>query len=106
MSKCDTVVPLIFAMKKRRDVVHITAETIKKLYDLKIPELVEQVGVVVQDVVGVLWIFLNRFFQLEVLIGYGISGGVAYSGQMIGVVTAGELELYSCIISIAVLTVT
>ena len=66
MSKCDTVVPLIFAMKKRRDVVHIAAETIKKLYDLKIPELVEQVGVVVQDVVGVRWIFLNRFFQLEV----------------------------------------
>ena len=51
MSKCDTVVPLVFAMKKRRDVVHIAAETIKKLYDLKIPELVEQVGVVVQDVV-------------------------------------------------------
>ena len=69
MSKCDTVVPLIFAMKKRRDVVHIAAETIKKLYDLKIPELVEQVGVVVQDVVGVRWIFLNRFFQLEVCLG-------------------------------------
>ena len=66
MSKCDTVVPLIFAMKKRRDVVHIAAETIKKLYDLKIPELIEQVGVVVQDVVDVCWIFLNRFFQLEV----------------------------------------
>ena len=46
MSKFETVVPLIFAMKKRRDVVHIAAETIKKLYDLKIPELIEQVGVV------------------------------------------------------------
>ena len=105
MSKCDTVVPLIFAMKKRRDVVHIAAETIKKLYDLKIPKLVEQVGVVVQDVLSVRWIFLNRLFQLEVCLGM-ISGGVAYSGQMIGVVTAGELELYSWIILIAVLTVT
>ncbi len=46
MSKCDTVIPLIYAMKKRRDVVHTAAEAIKKLYDLMIPELVEQVGVV------------------------------------------------------------
>ena len=45
MSKCDTVVPLMYAMKKRRDVIHTAAETIKKLYDLMIPELVEQVGV-------------------------------------------------------------
>lgn len=43
MSKCDTIVPLIFAMKKRKDCVHTAAETIKKLYDLSIPELVEQV---------------------------------------------------------------
>ncbi len=47
MSKCDTVVPLIYAMKKRKDCVHIAAETIKKLYDLSIPELVEQVGLCV-----------------------------------------------------------
>lgn len=43
MSKCDTVVPLIFAMKKRKDAIHTAAETIKKLYDLMIPELVVQV---------------------------------------------------------------
>lgn len=43
MAKCDTVIPLIFAMKKRKDCVHVAAETIKKLYDLSIPELVEQV---------------------------------------------------------------
>ncbi len=43
MSKCDTVVPLICAMKKRKDIVHVAAETIKKLYDLMIPELVVQV---------------------------------------------------------------
>ncbi len=43
MSKCDTVVPLICAMKKRKDSVHVAAETIKKLYDLMIPELVVQV---------------------------------------------------------------
>ncbi|XP_064389866.1 dnaJ homolog subfamily C member 13-like [Halichondria panicea] len=42
MSKCDTVVPLICAMKKRKDSVHVAAETIKKLYDLMIPELVVQ----------------------------------------------------------------
>ena len=62
MSKCDTVVPLIFAMKKRRDVVHIAAETIKTLYDLKIPELVEQVGVVMWVFAG----FLVQVFQLEI----------------------------------------
>ena len=45
MSKCDTVIPLIYAMKRRKDCVHVAAETIKKLYDneLDIPELVEQV---------------------------------------------------------------
>ncbi|XP_064389870.1 dnaJ homolog subfamily C member 13-like [Halichondria panicea] len=42
MFKCDTVVPLICAMKKRKDSVHVAAETIKKLYDLMIPELVVQ----------------------------------------------------------------
>jgi hypothetical protein len=44
MSKCDTVIPLIYAMKKRRDCVHVAAETIKKLYDPPIPELVDQVS--------------------------------------------------------------
>ncbi len=43
MSKCDTVVPLIYAMKKRRDAVHVAAETIKKLFDPPLPELVDQV---------------------------------------------------------------
>ena len=55
--------------------------------------------------VGVRWIF-GAGFSVRSLFGYGISGGVAYSGQMRGMVTAGELELYSWIISIAVLTVT
>ena len=45
MSKCDTVIPLIYAMKKRKDCLHIAAETIKKLYDPALPELVEQVCV-------------------------------------------------------------
>ncbi len=44
MSKCDTVVPLMFAMRKRKDLVHVAAETIKKLYDFMIPELVVQVS--------------------------------------------------------------
>ena len=44
MSKCDTVIPLIYAMKKRKDCVHVAAETIKKLYDPPIPELVDQVS--------------------------------------------------------------
>ena len=94
MSKCDTVVPLIFAMKKRRDVVHIAAETIKKLYDLKIPELVEQVGVVVQDVdcSWCLLVFFGAGFSVRNLFGYGI-WSVAHSGQMMGVVTAGEPEI-------------
>ena len=43
MSKCDTIVPLIYAMKKRRDVIHTTADTIKKMFDMMIPELVVQV---------------------------------------------------------------
>ena len=43
MSKCDTVVPLIFAMKKRRDIIHTAADTIKKMFDMMIPELVVQV---------------------------------------------------------------
>ena len=44
MSKCDTVIPLIYAMKKRRDALHVAAETIKKLYDPPVPELVDQVS--------------------------------------------------------------
>lgn len=44
MSKCDTVVPLIYAMKKRKDAIHTAAETIKKLYDPPLPDLVEQVS--------------------------------------------------------------
>ena len=43
MSKCDTIVPLIYAMKKRRDVIHTAADTIKKMFDMMIPELVVQV---------------------------------------------------------------
>ena len=45
MSKCDTVVPMIIAMKKRKDIVHTAADTIKKMFDMMIPELVVQVHV-------------------------------------------------------------
>ena len=41
---------------------------------------------------GVRWIF-GAGFSVRNLLGYGISGGVAYSGQMRGVVTAGEPEI-------------
>ena len=44
MAKCDAVLPLMAAMKKRSDVIHTAAETIKKMYDLSIPDLVVQVG--------------------------------------------------------------
>ena len=45
MAKCDAVIPLMAAMKRRGDAIHIAAETIKKMYDLNIPELVAQVRV-------------------------------------------------------------
>ena len=44
MAKCDAVIPLMAAMKRRGDAIHIAAETIKKMYDLNIPELVTQVS--------------------------------------------------------------
>ena len=44
MAKCDAVIPLMAAMKRRGDAIHIAAETIKKMYDLNIPELVAQVS--------------------------------------------------------------
>ena len=43
-AKCDAVVPLMSAMKARPDAIHLAAETIKKMYDLSIPELVVQVS--------------------------------------------------------------
>ena len=42
--------------------------------------------------VDVRWIF-GAGFSVRSLFGYGISGGVAYSDQMRGVVTAGEPEI-------------
>ncbi len=51
MSKCDTVIPIMFAMKKRRDAIHIAAEAIKKLFDQAIPQLVEQVKMKLQDMI-------------------------------------------------------
>ena len=39
MAKCDAVIPLMAAMKQRGDAIHIAAETIKKMYDLNIPDL-------------------------------------------------------------------
>ena len=44
MAKCDAVIPLMAAMKRRGDAIHVAAETIKKMYDLNIPELVAQVS--------------------------------------------------------------
>ena len=44
MAKCDVVIPMIAAMKRRGDAIHIAAETIKKMYDLNIPELVACTG--------------------------------------------------------------
>ena len=44
MAKCDAILPLMAAMKKRNDILHTAAETIKKMYDLSIPDLVVQVG--------------------------------------------------------------
>ena len=61
MSKCDTVVPLIFAMKKRRDVIHTAADTIKKMFDMMIPELVVQVCVNADSLPHYLFISHNIF---------------------------------------------
>ena len=36
-------------MKKRKDAVHVAAETIKKLYDPPLPDLVEQVKPVIKN---------------------------------------------------------
>ena len=44
MAKCDAVIPLMAAMKRRGDAIHIAAETTKKMYDPNIPELVAQVS--------------------------------------------------------------
>lgn len=42
MSRCDSVAPLIVAMKRRPDIVHTAAESIKKIFELNVPELVVQ----------------------------------------------------------------
>ena len=43
MAKCDAITPLMAAMRKRGDIVHTCAETIKKLFELSPAELVVQV---------------------------------------------------------------
>ena len=43
MSKVDAILPLMAAMRRREDSVHLAAETIKKMFDMNIPELVAQV---------------------------------------------------------------
>ncbi|KAL5489677.1 hypothetical protein EMCRGX_G018795 [Ephydatia muelleri] len=42
MSRCDAVAPIIVAMKRRPDIVHTAAESIKKMFELNVPELVVQ----------------------------------------------------------------
>lgn len=43
MAKCDTILPLIAAMKMRPDSIGMAAEAMHKMFDLNIPELVVQV---------------------------------------------------------------
>ena len=43
MSQCDSVLPMIAAMKSRPDHVLLAAETLRRMFDHKIPELVSQV---------------------------------------------------------------
>ena len=45
MSKCDAITPLMAAMRRRGDIIHTCAETIKKLFELCPAELVVQVTV-------------------------------------------------------------
>ena len=47
MAKCDTILPLIAAMKIRPDCTGMAAETMRKMFDLNIPELVVQVSVII-----------------------------------------------------------
>ena len=49
MAKCDTILPLVAAMKIRPDCIGMAAETMRKMFDLNIPELVVQVGIDVYD---------------------------------------------------------
>lgn len=43
MAKVEAITPMIAAMKRRGDIIHTAAETIKKMYDMNLPELVAQV---------------------------------------------------------------
>ena len=45
MSKCDAITPLMAAMRRRGDIIHTCAETVKKLFELCPAELVVQVTV-------------------------------------------------------------
>ena len=44
IAKCDTITPLMAAMRRRGDIIHIIAETIKKMFELCPAELVVQVS--------------------------------------------------------------
>ena len=46
MAKCDTILPLMAAMKIRPDCIGMAAETMRKMFELNIPELVVQVSIV------------------------------------------------------------
>ena len=43
MAKCDTILPVMAAMKIRPDCIGMAAETMRKMFELSIPELVVQV---------------------------------------------------------------
>ena len=43
MAKCDVVRPLIVAMKRRRDCIHLAVQCISKMYSSGNAELVAQV---------------------------------------------------------------
>ena len=43
MSQCDSILPMIAAMKKRPDCILLEAETLHKMFDHHLPELVSQV---------------------------------------------------------------
>ena len=47
MAKCDAITPLMAAMRRRGDIIHTCAETIKKLFELCPAELVVQVTFII-----------------------------------------------------------
>ena len=56
MAKCDAITPLMAAMRKRGDVIHTCAETIKKMFELSPAELVVQVK---------LMLYMNPYIRIR-----------------------------------------